>query len=117
LLDEVVAAAGLRDRQKELAFEPQPLAIDGGDARCRGRDGDAEVALDQVLAEGRRVGRTAARAGHHHLRRVEAQMGGKIGKRTTERLRLAGDRIRRLANFPNHVRIDVRHHRFSGNPK
>ena len=47
--------------------------IDGGDTGRCGRNRNSQAALDQVLAEGCRMGRAAARAGHHDLRGRAAQ--------------------------------------------
>ena len=62
-LGEILAAAGLRDRQKQLPLELHAPAIERLDIRRRGGDRNAEMTLDQMFAEGRGMRRAAARAG------------------------------------------------------
>ena len=66
--------------------------VHGGDVGRRRGHRDAEIALDQVLAEGRGVGRAAARAGHHHLGRSRLQPADQLGDRRGERAGLAARR-------------------------
>ena len=85
-LGEVVAAPGLRNGQHELALEPHAFAIDRGDVRRGGSDGNAEIALDEVLAEGRRMGRASPRARDHDLGRIAPAPGGKLRDRLRQAL-------------------------------
>src|SRR5205809_1000305 len=68
LLDQVIASARLRDGEEQLILELQLPAVDGDDAGRRRCDRNAEMALDQELAEGRGVPRAAARTGDDDLR-------------------------------------------------
>ena len=51
-----------------LGSELEALLVDGGHVRRKSADRDAEMALDEVLAEGRRMGRATACAGHDRSR-------------------------------------------------
>ena len=55
--------------RKSCSFRCIDWPIDAGDVRRRRRDGNADVTLDQMLAERRSVRRAAARAGDDDLRR------------------------------------------------
>ena len=69
-LDEVVAPSGLRDREEELTVELEALLVDGSDIGRKSTDRDAEMSLDQMLPERRRMGRAPARAGKDKVRRL-----------------------------------------------
>jgi hypothetical protein len=71
--------------------------------------GDAEVALDEVLAEGRRMGRASARAGEHEIRRIAPETPQKLGQRSFQSLPLSPYRVRALLPFRFHVGADVAH--------
>ena len=66
--------------KSELIFEPQALAIDGGDVRRGGGNRDPKMSFDQMLAEGGGVGGTAARTGHDELRRPAPAAVDQFGK-------------------------------------
>ena len=67
-------------REKQLALEAQRPAIDAGDVRRRRRDRNAEIALDQMLGEGRGMRRAAARAGDDDLRRSASEPRHQFGE-------------------------------------
>jgi hypothetical protein len=71
----------LRDGQKKLAVEAQLAAIDAGDVGRGSRDRDPEIKLDQMLCEGRRVRRAAARAGDDDRGRPASQPPDKLRDR------------------------------------
>ncbi len=110
-LDQVVAAAGLRDREKQLAGELQVLAIDTGDVGRGCSDGQADVALDQMLAEGRGMRRAAARAGHHDLWGAALEAPDEIAERLHQVLHLARHCLGGLADLPRHLRLCAAHDR------
>jgi hypothetical protein len=89
----------LRNRQKQLALEAKAPMIDAGDARRRGADGQAEMALEQMLAEGRGMGGAAARASDGETRRPFAQPRDETRERLGKRALLPRDGERRLARI------------------
>src|SRR6185295_5471163 len=95
-------ASGLRDGQKKLIAELQPPAVNGGDVRGGGRDRDAKMTLDQVLAEGRRVGRAAAGTGDHDMNRFAPEEADQFRDVTRHASRLPPQDLRRLADFNLH---------------
>ena len=109
--EQVVAAAGLRHRQKQLALQVKRPAVDAGDIRCGRRHRHSEIKLDQMLREGRGMGRTAARAGHDDPRRPAPQPRGQLGQRLGQRAGLPRHRLRRLPYF-----VGQHHLRVSGSP-
>src|SRR5262249_20235699 len=108
-LDEVVAPSGLGNRDEELAGKLEPLPVDGGDIRRKGAHGNAEMALKQVFAERRRVGRASARAGQDEARRLPPNAAKKLVERSLQLRWLAPDRLGPLLPFRFHIGADVAH--------
>ena len=109
-LDEVVAGARLRDREENLPRKLQRLFVDGGHIGGKGADRDAEMALDEMLSERRRMGRAAARARHHDVWRMPFDVAQELGHGSLERVVLPhGIGIGTLPPFRFHVDGDVAH--------
>ena len=78
--------------------------IDGGDIRRRGRDGNAEILLDQMLGEGCGMGGAAARTGDDDDWRPADKPGDKLAKRRAKLPSLLLHDRRRLVEFSGHSR-------------
>ena len=73
--------------------------VDAGDARCRRRHGNGEVALNQMLAEGGRVRRTASGAGDNQLGRTLVEARDQARQRLGEGAGLPRNDIRGGGNL------------------
>ena len=104
-LDEIVAPPRLRDGEEQLALEPQLPPVDAGDVGRSLGDRNPDVALDQVLAEGRRMGRAAARAGDDDLRRAALEPPDKLCQRLRQLLRLLADSGRCFTDLARHHHV------------
>ncbi len=83
------------------------LPVDAGDVGRGLGDGNTDIALDQVLAEGRRMGRAAAGTGDDDLRRPAFQPPDKLRQRLRQALQLPADRRRGFANLARHRHVGV----------
>jgi len=108
-LDEVVAPSGLRDREEELTVELEALLVDGSDIGRKSTDRDAEMALDQMLAERRCMGRAPARAGKDKVRRLALEATQELSQRSFERLRLLPHGVGAFLPVRFHVDAVVAH--------
>ena len=104
-LDEIVAPPRLRDGEEQLVLEAQPPAVDAGDVGRRLGDGNADVALDQVLAEGRRMRRAAACAGDDDLRRPPLEPADELRQGLRQVVLLAPDGLGGFADLARHLRV------------
>ena len=72
---------------------------------------NAEMPLEQMLGESCSMGRAAARACHHHLRRAALQPCGQFRDRGSKCLRLPPHDLRRFAEFHCHAAVMLEHRR------
>ncbi|MEZ5684306.1 MAG: hypothetical protein R3E03_09100 [Novosphingobium sp.] len=68
--DNVGAAAGLRDRKEQSVGTAESLAVQRGERRRKGQDGQPQFLFDQILGKGGRVVRAAPCAGNYHPGRM-----------------------------------------------
>ena len=100
--NEIVARSGLRNGQEQLILELKLAMIDGGDIGRCGRHWNAEMLLDQMLGERRRMGGAASGTGDDDdwrpaTKPATSSASGAAGCRP------AAARRRRLAQFSGHA--------------
>ncbi len=83
--------------------------VDRRDVRRGGGDHNAEVSLDQMLAEGRGVGGAAARAGYNDLRRLAPQPLRESGENCGENLILSPHGFRSRSHVGGDLRVKDGH--------
>src|SRR5262245_40684789 len=72
------------------------------------------MALDQMLAEGRRMGRASARACKDKVRRLAPEATQEFGQRSFERVELQPHGVRAFLPFRFHVDAGLAHWERSG---